>query len=456
MVELCMETLGPQAGPQTEFLTTSSDIAIYGGSAGSGKSFALLLEALRHVKNSAFSGVIFRRNTTQVRNPGGLWDESRQLYTRMNATAKDISLEWLFPSGMKMKFSHLEHEKTVFDWQGSQIPYIGFDELTHFSESQFWYMLSRNRSMSGVRGYIRATTNPDADSWVRKLIDWWIDPKLGLPIKERSGIVRWFIRIDNELIWGDTKEELIEKHGPMTRPKSMTFISAKLTDNQILMKKDPGYLSNLLALSRVERSRLLDGNWNVKVTAGSFFQRSWFPFVDTLNGIYITKTIRYWDRAATRPSEANTDPDWTVGLKLGQTNTGNWIVMDIVRIRDTPLAVENLVLNTAKQDGYGVTVGLEQDPGSAGVADVDHMVRKLAGYRITINKPTKDKITRCMPVSAQCERGMVFLLRAAWNDAFLSESENFPPIGSGHDDQVDTLSGAFSELTKALSILDVL
>lgn len=71
-----------------------------------------------------------------------------------------------------------------------RICFIGFDELTHFSEAQFWYMLSRNRSMSGVRPYVRATTNPDADSWVAKLIDWWIDDVSGYPIPERGGVVR--------------------------------------------------------------------------------------------------------------------------------------------------------------------------------------------------------------------------------------------------------------------------
>ena len=73
--------IAPQKGPQEKFLSTSADIAIYGGAAGGGKSWGLLLEPLRHVtKNKEFSSVFFRRNTTQVRNPGGLWDESAKLY----------------------------------------------------------------------------------------------------------------------------------------------------------------------------------------------------------------------------------------------------------------------------------------------------------------------------------------------------------------------------------------
>jgi hypothetical protein len=102
---------------------------------------------LRHYDNPRFGAVIFRRTTTQVRNEGGLWDESMMLYGMLGAHPREVALEWSFPSGMRVKFSHLEHEKTVHDWQGSQIAMIGFDELTHFTEKQFFYMLSRNLSL---------------------------------------------------------------------------------------------------------------------------------------------------------------------------------------------------------------------------------------------------------------------------------------------------------------------
>nr|WP_234841454.1 terminase family protein [Sinorhizobium meliloti] len=73
--------------------------------------------------------------------------------------------------------------------------------MTHFSAKQFWYMVSRNRSMSGVRPYTRATCNPDADSWVAELIRWWIDQDTGLPIPERAGVLRWFVRSDSPQTW---------------------------------------------------------------------------------------------------------------------------------------------------------------------------------------------------------------------------------------------------------------
>jgi len=441
-----------QSGPQTDFLESRSDIAFYGGAAGGGKSYALLLEPLRHYRNAKFGGVIFRRNSVQVRNEGGLWDESLNLYSQIKGHPREAYLEWEFPSGMRMKFAHLENEKTVYDWQGSQIPFIGFDELTHFTEKQFWYMISRNRSLSGVPGYIRATCNPDSDSWVRKLIDWWIDQD-GFPIKSRSGILRWFIRNNDELIWADSRQELIDKYGEIQKPKSLTFIPSSVHDNKILMEKDPAYLSNLMALSRVDRMRLLEGNWNVRPSSGMYFKREWFQVIDALPANVLSK-IRYWDRAATQRSDANPDPDWTVGLLLYKMTDGTYVVGDIRRMQGSPLEVERMVKNTASFDSYSTTIGIEQDPGSSGKADAENYVRLLAGYDIRVKVPTKDKETRARPVSAQCEVGNVKVLRCIWNDSFFNEIENFPE--GGHDDQVDALSGSFNELCGSVSIFDVL
>jgi hypothetical protein len=110
--------------------------------------------------------VFFRRLTPQITNPGGLWDESQNFYPRLGGIPHVGMREWRWPRAGKIKFSHLQFDSTVYDWQGAQIALICFDELTHFTAHQFFYMVSRNRSTCGVRPYIRATCNPDADSWV--------------------------------------------------------------------------------------------------------------------------------------------------------------------------------------------------------------------------------------------------------------------------------------------------
>lgn len=447
-----MSNIEPQPGPQSEFLGHWADIVIYGGAAGGGKTFALLMDPLYDMVNPQFSATIFRRTTPQIRNQGGLWDQSMAVYSLINANPSEHDLSWDFPSGARVKFSHLEYNKTVLDWQGSQIPFIGFDELTHFTEYQFFYMLSRNRSTSGVRPRVRGGTNPDVDSWVRQFIDWWIGPN-GLPIQSRAGVVRWFIRIDDSIVWGASRNELMLRYGRKELPKSVTFIPSNVYDNKILMEKDPGYLANLKAQNRVDRERLLGGNWNVRASAGNVFRREWFTIVDAVPADWM-RSVRYWDRASTKPHEGNRDPDSTAGVLMHRYRNGQYIVADVRRAQDTPLRIEQLVKQTASYDSVSITIGIEQDPGSAGVAEAQNYVRLLAGYDVRLNKVTKDKQTRAKPVSAQCEAGNILVLRAPWNDEFFRELENFPE--GAHDDQVDALSGAFNSLCAGYSIMDVL
>ncbi len=225
-------------------------MAIYGGAAGGGKSWALLAEPLRHVRVPGFGAVIFRRTCPQITNEGGRWDEAMGLYPRTGAVASLGSLDWRWPSGANVGFRHLQHADSVYDWQGSQIGLIEFDELTHFTEHQFFYMFSRNRSTCGVRPYLRASTNPDAASWVKRFLAPWVDREYPRPA--RSGELRWFVRDGGKIAW-------VDRLTPDA--KSVTFIAASVHDNKILLAKDPGYLANLKALPPVERARLLDGDW---------------------------------------------------------------------------------------------------------------------------------------------------------------------------------------------------
>jgi predicted phage terminase large subunit-like protein len=374
------------------------------------------------------------------------------LYMPLGGHPRQSQLEWIFQSRMKMKFAHLEYDKTVYDYQGAQIAYLGFDELTHFTAFQFFYMLSRNRSMSGIPGYVRATMNPDPDSFVRGMIDWYINPETGYPIPERSGKIRYFIRKDDELIWANSREELIDRYGVTELPKSFTFIPSRIHDNQILMKSDPAYLANLQALSKVEQERLIYGNWNIKESAGNVFREEWFPVIDAIPAGW-THCVRFWDRAASKVSALNPSPDWTRGLKLYKYSDGSYVVGDLKSMRDVPGAVENLIRNVASHDGRKVKVMCQQDPGSAGVAEAQFFVRMLGGYNVRTVVFTKDKLTRSKPVSAQAYVGNIRILRAPWNKEFFQELENFPD--GAHDDIVDVLSASYNELALGNSTADL-
>src|SRR5699024_3011847 len=170
-----MKRIRPQEGYQMMALSSSADIVIGGGAAGVGKTFSLLLEPIRNISVPNFGAVFFRRTSPQIRNEGGLWDASQKIYNSLSgANPKETLLEYHLHDNVKIKFSHIEYEKNKFDWQGSDILLICFDELPHFTESMFFYLLSRNRSTCGVKPYVRATCNPDPDSWVAELIEWWI------------------------------------------------------------------------------------------------------------------------------------------------------------------------------------------------------------------------------------------------------------------------------------------
>src|SRR6478672_6135163 len=112
-----VKVIRPPEGQQTKFLSTSADIAVYGAAAGGGKTTALLLDPLRHVDVPGFGAVIFRRTSPQIRSEGGLWDSSMEYYPLLSAVPKESSLEWVFPIRTKIKFSHLEYEKNILDWQ---------------------------------------------------------------------------------------------------------------------------------------------------------------------------------------------------------------------------------------------------------------------------------------------------------------------------------------------------
>lgn len=412
----------------------------------------MLLEQLRHSNNPRFSSLIFRKNNTQIFSNGGLWDNATALYPMLGAVPRKTPKPmFVFPSGMKVTFGHLERYQDCLAYQGAQIPLICFDELTHFDEDVFWYMLSRNRSDSGVSGYVRATTNPDPDSWVRKFIDWWID-KDGYAVPERSGVIRWFIRVNGEVIWADTKKELIQRFdGEKIYPKSVTFICSTLADNAILMKNDPSYLANLKALPLVEQERLLGGNWNIRASAGLFFKRSQIADDGWLDEVPddVKQWVRGWDLAATDESEGG-EPAYTAGVLMGKRKNGKYVIADVTNVRLGADGVRKHIKSTSaidKQKYKKIKVRLPQDPGQAGKAQSLSFVKMLAGFSVVIERESGSKETRAEPFAAQWQAGNVQIVKGEWNESYLNQLEAFPE--GKFKDMVDASSSAFGELEKA-------
>lgn len=298
MAENPVKIIRPQEGYQLQFLSSCADIVIGGGAAGVGKTYTLLLEPLRHKDVKDFGTVIFRRTTPQIKAEGALWDTSNRIYNFVKgAVSRESSYEWIFGDKSKLKFAHLEYEKNIYDYQGSQIPLIEFDELPHFTKKMFFYMLTRNRSTCGVDPYVRATCNPDPDSWVAEFIAWWIDQDTGFPIPERSGVIRYLVVDGDNYIWGDTKEEVIEKASHMfdlVRErtdinlkefiKSVTFISGDIYENKELLSVNPAYLGNLLSQDKDTQSALLYGNWKTVISENDIYDYK--KFLGMFNNLY--------------------------------------------------------------------------------------------------------------------------------------------------------------------------
>lgn len=434
----------PQPGPQTAFLSSPADVVIFGGAAGGGKSFGLLLEAIRHIDNPGYGAVIFRRTYPEIMNEGGLWDGSSEIYPLIEGKSTESPPEWTFPSGAKVRFAHMQHDKDRYSWQGSQICMIGFDELTHFTKKQFFYMLSRNRSTCGVKPTMRGTTNPDADSWVKLFISPWVHEDWPAEDRAASGEIRFFLRDGDEITWlarGETHPDAI----------SCTFIEADLSDNPKLEEKDPDYRKRLMALPLVERERLLNKNWQIRAEGGNKFKRAWFPVLDAIPED-LEKVVRFWDFAATEETAANSmrdGPDYTASCKMGRRKAGafpRYVVLHATWDRLSPGKVESTVYNLAEQDGRACEVYFEEEPGSAGKNNTfNYKTRVLAGFFAQGIRSTGSKEIRANTLSSQAEAGNVGIVRGHWNEGFFGFLEPFPSTKI-HDDVVDAASGAMEQL----------
>jgi predicted phage terminase large subunit-like protein len=404
---------------------------------------------LRYVENPSFAAVILRRTYPELKNPGGLVDKSKEIYPYLGAVLKESSLDWLFPSGARLSFRHLQHDKNIQNFQGAELTYISLDEVTHFSDAMWWYLLSRNRSKSGIKPVMRATCNPDADSWVAKLIEWWIGED-GLPIAERSGIIRWFVRINGSLEWSDDGAELKKRFNQ--DPKSFTFIPAKITDNPILLKADPGYLANLQAQHPVERARLLEGNWKARFGTGKVFSRQWVSVVDALPDEVTRgcRTLRFWDLAATAKDVASKTSFYTASVKaIYHQPTNTLYIIDATWSQKAAGEVLQLIATVARQDGANVEVQWELEGGSSGKIVGENLRALLRGFNARAVKPMGDKLSRFVPAATLAQQGKMVLLRAPWNDVYLNSLQAFD--GSSQplvNDLADATSGVYHGLVE--------
>ncbi len=389
----------------------------FGGAAGPGKSDALLMAALQYVNVPDYTAVLIRRTYSDLAAPGALMDRAEKWLRDTDATWNEQKHRWTFPSGARLAFGYLQHDRRMEElYDSTEFHYIGIDEATQMTERQFTYMFSRLRVVEeiaqyGVRPRFRSATNP-------------------------GGVGHDFYAARYSL--GEYADQ------PMDPDRA--FLPGKLEDNPALNPEE--YDRALLQMSDlVDYQRKRQGDWTAR-DRGDWFDRDMFLISDVAPRM--VRQVRHWDWAATDEAEVkgtNKDPDWTVGLKAGIDEQGGLWILDVVRFRSNPSETDRKVRATAQRDGLEVEQSLEQEPGASGKRDVSYIRRNvLAGFTVHADVPSGDKKIRAKPVSSLVMSGEVHLLRGAWNADFFREVEAFPNP-KVHDDQVDGLSGAYQKLS---------
>jgi predicted phage terminase large subunit-like protein len=488
--------------PQQAFLLLSYVAEVfYGGAAGGGKSDAGLMAALQYADVPGYSALILRRTFPDLSLPGAIMDRAEEWLSGTGARKVDGGKRWEFPTAdprrpATLQFGYAATHADIRRYQGAEFQFVFVDELTHFEERTYRYVFSRLRGpavpcascshmTSQPAGEPRQhdeghdlcacghehpphrrceeaadrggfcdcadyrpvgcpCVHPEAD---REAVD-ELGQRLLVPAPDGTTLADVPLRMRSGSNPGGVGHQWVRSRfvDPSTRQKSAVFVPAKLADNPSLDRK--AYRASLSHLTEVERQRLEEGDWEV-ADDGDVFDRSWFRIVDEAPAT--CQWVRFWDFAATVEKESKrkkSDPDWTVGSLVGLDRaTGVWYVADVRRFRKTPLDVERELLQAAAVDGRRVMIRWEEEGGSSGKTVTANLRRLLPGYDADGIKPSLSKQERARPVATAAEAGNVLILSAPWNREWLDEFAGFPALP--HDDQVDSLSGAFDALVGA-------
>lgn len=430
----------PNPGPQTAFLQSGAHEVLGGGAAGGSKTFGLLLAALRRVDTPGYKALLLRREYPELRRT--LLEKAKKLYPGAGGRWIAGEKTWLFPAtGATIEFGSAPHEESIERYQGGEYSFLGFDELTHFTERQYKWLFGRMRSAQGIEMRIRCASNPGSrgHDWVLKRWAPWLYPP-GHPGYEGpyadDGQVLWF-RPAGE----DSDEEVLDD-GSHPDAVSRTFIRSFYTDTPQTAQQ---YGRMLAQMGRLDRKRLGKGDWMARDAAGEYFERGWFELVDHVPDEVIYR-LRYWDLAGTEQRKTTPSSAWTAGLRLSITRRRKVFLEHMKRGQWSPGTVAKTIDETAEEDRRfddRCETVIERDPAQAGKFQQWFMATAFPEHGIRAVPPQGDKLVRARVVSPQVELGNVAVVRAAWNEAFFREAESFPEETK---DQIDALSGGFRQL----------
>lgn len=399
---------------QAQFLVCEAREAMYGGAAGGGKSFSLLMAALQYVDESGYHAIILRRTFAMLNKPDSIMATSLEWLANTGAAWNEQKHRWRFPSGSTLTFGHMEHARSVYDYQGAAAQFVGYDELTQFEEGMYTYLFSRQRRPAGSQ----------------------------IPIRMRSGSNpgglghEW---VKRRFISGDMR-------------KGRAFIPAKLDDNPNLDRD--AYLESLGELDPVTRRQLEDGDWDA-IASGRFRRESFGRYEVTAEqfgqgGEYVLGPRRVlrrecWrmvtvDPAATAEQTAKkSDPDYTVISVLDVTPDGHLIWVDCHRFR---MEIPDILPQIQQVYSQWRPQFVAIEAVASNRAVLQHAMRTGMIVR-EVSPLGKDKLTRARPAMILAECGKLWLPRRAhWLDEVETEMLLFTGDGKTHDDVVDSCSYA--------------
>lgn len=408
---------------QAQFLAYEGREAMYGGAAGGGKSFGLLMAALQYVDVPGYHALILRRTFKQLAKPEAIMSVAEDWLTGSGAKWNAEGKRWLFPSGATLTFGHMEHDRSVHDYQGSAYAYVGYDELTQFKEPMYRYLFSRMRRAAGSQTPLRmrSGSNPGGigHQWAYKR---FIDHK--------------------------------------TRRQSALFIPATLDDNTGIDRED--YVASLAELDPVTRAQLLAGDWNVH--EGGRFQPHWFRSRYRLVNTHFGQGGEYelgeggrrvlassvWKFMTVDPAASSmltaksADPDYTVASVWGVTPDWQLLWLDCDRFRaEVPDIVPRL---ESLYSLHGpLYIGVEAVAANRAVLQLAQRTRMVVRE---LSPRGQDKLVRATPALNLAASGRVWLPVAAhWLEDVEAELYLFTGGSQdAHDDSVDSLAYAASAL----------
>lgn len=439
-----------QRGFQEKVYNCKADIAILGGAMGAGKSYALILEVMKHIGDRHFRCGIFRKRRANILCSGGLWEEFLEVanFCRLKVKTNRHDLKITYPSGAVVQFGHSNHPNFKQYLKGTQYTAVFIDEGDEFDEEIFKFLIARLRSKAKINPYMRITTNP-TEGWIKRLIKPYLNEE-DYPISSLAGQIRYLYFINNEPVLKEKKEDFLNDHdispSELQYVRTFTFIPGKVTDNKKLLANNPDYLANLKTLSDHERDRYLYGWWGELPRNGLFKEEDfkiYTGFPDDIDrGIICVDT-------AVKAGESS---DYTVAT-CWAVKDNNLYLVDMIRGKWAYANMKERIQSFVEDNSFIDTCYIEDfHTGSVLLDDLRNMLRGVR-FRSVYREVRTSKLKRAQVALSYIPRVNVFLPIDAekMRKTFLKEVCAFSAdMSHAYDDICDTFFDAITIVGKAV------